>query len=115
MSSAAVGSKAAVVLLFIFVAPIDYGCIRLAGVLLCGTFCPFYFLQSSHWEKESWLLVFLMTCGCYWYLPLSQCAANWSAVCDCSISWSYLKENADQEVNVSEKTGICSQTILLQT
>ena len=26
-----------------------------------------------------------------------------------------LKENADQEVNVSEKTGICTQTILVQT
>ena len=26
-----------------------------------------------------------------------------------------LKKNADQEVNVSEKTGICTQTILVQT
>ena len=26
-----------------------------------------------------------------------------------------LKENADQEVNVSEKTGICTHTILVQT
>ena len=27
----------------------------------------------------------------------------------------YLKENADQEINVSEKTGFCTQTILVQT
>ena len=27
----------------------------------------------------------------------------------------YVKENADQEVNVSEKTGFCTQTILVQT
>ena len=27
----------------------------------------------------------------------------------------FLKENADQEVNVSEKTDICTQTILVQT
>ena len=26
-----------------------------------------------------------------------------------------LKENADQEVNVSEKPGICTQTILVET
>ena len=26
-----------------------------------------------------------------------------------------LKEHADQEVNVSEKLGICTQTILVQT
>ena len=26
-----------------------------------------------------------------------------------------LKKNADQDVNVSEKTGICTQTILVQT
>ena len=27
----------------------------------------------------------------------------------------FKKESADQEVNVSEKTGICIQTILVQT
>ena len=35
----------------------------------------------------------------------------WSFICSCFI----LKENADQEVNVSEKTGICTQIILEQT
>ena len=31
-------------------------------------------------------------------------------------SWDFvLKENADQEVNVSEKTDICTQAILVQT
>ena len=34
---------------------------------------------------------------------------------DISIYLCYLKEIADQEVNVSEKTGVCTQTILVQT
>ena len=46
-------------------------------------------LQSSRWERESWLLcfVFRMSRDCCMALP--HYATSLPAVCDCSISWSY--------------------------
>ena len=63
----------------------------------------------------SWLSFVMFNCafvtfpcgilGQVWYLIVSIIFATFLT----------LKENADQEVNVSEKTGICTQTILVQT
>ena len=63
----------------------------------------------------SWLSFVMLYCafvtfpcgilGQVWYLIVSIIFATFLT----------LKENADQEVNVSEKTGICTQTILVQT
>ena len=33
-------------------------------------------------------IVFLMSCCCYFSLPLPDIVMGWSAVCDCGISWS---------------------------
>ena len=41
---------------------------------------------------ESWLLyliVFLLSCGCYCSVSLPPGVMGWSVVCDCDISWSY--------------------------
>ena len=35
------------------------------------------------------LIAFLVACGCYCFVTLPHSAVSWSAVCDCSISWSY--------------------------
>ena len=63
----------------------------------------------------SWLSFVMFNCafvtfpcgilGQVWYLIVSIIFATFLT----------LKENADQEVNVSEKTVICTQTILVQT
>ena len=49
----------------------------------------FLVLQSSLWERESWLFylfVFLVSCDCYYYVALSQGAVGLPAVCECGIS-----------------------------
>ena len=34
-------------------------------------------------------IVFVMSCGCLYSLPLPHSVAGWSLICDCGISWSY--------------------------
>ena len=66
MTSAAVRSKA-VVLLFI---------------VYCCTHCL--------WKVGCFIvIVFLMSCGCYCSLPHLYSVMGWSAVSDCGISWPY--------------------------
>ena len=55
-------------------------------------YVSFLVLQSSCWGRDSWLLdffVFLMSCVCYCSLSVPHSAVDWSAVCDCVISWPY--------------------------
>ena len=62
-------------------------------IVLCFVVCYFMSileLQSSWWERKSWLLCLICLPGVSWWLRGSSFRCHWvSAVCDCCISWSY--------------------------
>ena len=59
MASAAAGSKAVVLLLFV-VAPIDCGGLVIAPCFVLQYFVSFLVLQLSHWGKKSWNVALLL-------------------------------------------------------
>ena len=66
------------------------GILWLFYVLLCVTLCPYWFCNHLDGEEGAGfftLFVFLVSRDCCVALPHD--ASGLSAVCDCSISWSY--------------------------
>ena len=84
-TSAAVRSKAVVLLLLIH-------CLLLLSLcvgLLCLVLVLVFFLAGEERAGCLTLIVFLLPCGSWFSVSLSRGAVDWPAVCDCGISWSY--------------------------
>ena len=75
--------------LLFFVLPIVWGDSVLVFVLVCITFCHFYFCYHLDEEKRVGcfaLIIIWMSYYCKCNVALPHFAVGWSAVCDCGIS-----------------------------
>ena len=71
-------------------------------ILLCITLCPFQFCNHLDEEdKTSCFAIFVLQMSCYsrCSVALPHGVVGWSAVCECSISWSSSLSDKDQTHN----------------
>ena len=62
---------------------------RMFCVLVCITFCPFYFCNHLEEEERTGCFAFIvlrMFCYCTCSVTPPHIAVGWSTVCDCGVS-----------------------------
>ena len=88
-------SKAVVLLLIhclLFKLPLFVGVLYLVLVLFCSTLVSFLVLQSSRWERKSWLLYFNCLFDVMWLFKCSVSLRYGAVGLQCvimALSWSY--------------------------